>query len=58
MSVSLASAVFNRSSYNKNHGKEPNSLEEQAQLGGENGYKAALLATLKRTRELLADGTR
>lgn len=37
-------------------GKEPNALEEQAQqarLNGENGYKAALLSTLKRTRELL-----
>ena len=40
-------------------GKEPNTLEEQAQqalLNSENGYKAALLATLKRTRELLAEG--
>lgn len=40
-------------------GKEPNTLEEQvqqSQLNGENGYKAALLATLKRTRELLAEG--
>lgn len=40
-------------------GKEPNTFEEQAQqaqLNGENGYKAALLATLKRTRELLAEG--
>ncbi|ATU94109.1 AtaL-like protein [Phyllobacterium zundukense] len=40
-------------------GKEPNTPEEQAQqaqLAGENGYKAALLATLKRTRELLAEG--
>ena len=39
--------------------REPNPLEEQAQqaqLSGENGYKAALLATLKRTRELLAQG--
>ena len=39
--------------------REPNTLEEQAQqaqLSGENGYKAALLATLKRTRELLAEG--
>ena len=39
--------------------REPNTLEEQAQqtqLNGENGYKAALLATLKRTRELLVQG--
>ena len=41
-------------------GKEPNTLEEQAQqtqFASENGYKAALLATLKRTRALLAEGT-
>jgi hypothetical protein len=41
-------------------GKEPNTIEEQAQqalLNSENGYKAALLATLKRTRELLAEGS-
>ncbi|RWO77525.1 MAG: DUF1857 family protein [Mesorhizobium sp.] len=40
-------------------GKEPNGREEQAeqaQFGSENGYKAALLSTLKRTRELLAAG--
>ena len=40
-------------------GKEPNGPEEQAeqrQFDGEGGYKAALLSTLKRTRELLADG--
>lgn len=40
--------------------KEPDPVEEQAQqaqLNGENGYKAALLATLKQTRELLAQGT-
>jgi len=40
-------------------GKAPNSPEEQAdqaQLDGDNGYKAALLSTLKRTRELLAEG--
>jgi hypothetical protein len=40
-------------------GKQPNEAEEQAQqarLGGETGYKAALLATLKRTRALLAEG--
>jgi hypothetical protein len=41
-------------------GKEPNGPEEQAeqaQFDSENGYKAALLSTLKRTREMLADGT-
>ena len=40
-------------------GKEPNGPEEQAeqaQFDGDKGYKAALLSTLKRTRELLADG--
>ncbi|TCA29144.1 DUF1857 family protein [Rhizobium leguminosarum bv. viciae] len=40
-------------------GKEPNGPEEQAeqaQFDSENGYKAALLSTLKRTRELLAEG--
>lgn len=40
-------------------GRAPNSPEEradQAQLDGDNGYKAALLSTLKRTRELLAEG--
>ncbi|MBY2910699.1 AtaL-like protein [Rhizobium leguminosarum] len=40
-------------------GKEPNGREEraeQAQFDGETGYKAALLSTLKRTRELLAEG--
>lgn len=40
-------------------GKAPNGPEEQAeqaQFDGENGYKAALLSTLKRTRELLAEG--
>ena len=39
--------------------KEPNGPEEQAeqaQVDGANGYKAALLSTLKRTRELLAEG--
>ena len=30
--------------------------EEQAQFDSESGYKAALLSTLKRIRELLADG--
>ncbi|GLR58222.1 SRPBCC family protein [Rhizobium indigoferae] len=40
-------------------GKQPNGPEEraeQAQFDSENGYKAALLSTLKRTRELLAEG--
>ena len=40
-------------------GKEPNGAEEQAeqaQFDSEKGYKAALLSTLKRTRELLAEG--
>lgn len=40
--------------------RKPNPLEEQAQqaqLNGENGYKAALLTTLKQTRLLLAEGT-
>ncbi|MEX2696587.1 SRPBCC family protein [Rhizobium mongolense] len=40
-------------------GKEPNGREEQAeqaQFAGENGYKAALMSTLKQTRELLAKG--
>ncbi|TPL02439.1 MULTISPECIES: SRPBCC family protein [unclassified Mesorhizobium] len=40
-------------------GKEPNGPEEQAeqaQFDGEQGYKAALLSTLKRTRELLMEG--
>jgi hypothetical protein len=40
-------------------GKEPTNLEEkaqQAQLSSESGYKAALLATLKRTRALVAEG--
>ena len=38
-------------------GKEPNGTEEQAeqkQFDSDNGYKAALLSTLKRTRELIA----
>ena len=41
-------------------GKAPDGPEaraEQAQFDSENGYKAALLSTLKRTRELLAQGT-
>ncbi|WP_437287513.1 SRPBCC family protein [Sorangium sp. So ce406] len=40
-------------------GKEPNGPEEQAEqawMNGEKGYKGALLSTLKRTRELLAEG--
>ncbi|RWO89059.1 SRPBCC family protein [Mesorhizobium sp.] len=41
-------------------GKEPNGPEEQAeqaQFDSDQGYKAALLSTLKRTRELLAGGS-
>lgn len=41
-------------------GKEPNGPEEQAeqaQFDSDQGYKAALLSTLKLTRELLADGS-
>lgn len=40
-------------------GREPNGPEEkaeQAQFDSDKGYKAALLSTLKRTRELLAEG--
>ena len=40
-------------------GKEPNGPDEQAeqaQFDSDEGYKAALLSTLKRTRELLAQG--
>jgi hypothetical protein len=40
-------------------GKEPNGPEEQAeqaQFDSDKGYKAALVSTLKRTRELLAQG--
>ncbi len=40
-------------------GKKPCGPEEQveqAQFDSDTGYKAALLSTLKRTRELLADG--
>ena len=40
-------------------GKEPNGPEEraeQAQFDSDNGYRAALLSTLRRTRELLAEG--
>jgi len=39
--------------------KEPNGPEEQAeqkQFDSDQGYKAALLSTLKRTREMLAEG--
>ena len=41
-------------------GKEPGGPEEQAeqaQFDSDKGYRAALLSTLKRTRELLADGS-
>lgn len=41
-------------------GKEPGGPEEQAeqkQFDSEKGYKAALLSTLKRTREMLASGS-
>jgi len=40
-------------------GKEPGGAEEQAeqaQFDSDAGYKAALLSTLKRTRELVAEG--
>ena len=40
-------------------GKQPNGVEEQQEqkmFDSENGYKAALLSTLKHTRELLAQG--
>ncbi|WP_034160974.1 SRPBCC family protein [Sphingomonas sp. ERG5] len=40
-------------------GKHPNGPEERAEqalFDGDEGYKAALLSTLKRTRELLAEG--
>ena len=40
-------------------GKEPNGAEEQAEqalFDSDDGYKAALASTLKRTRELLAQG--
>jgi hypothetical protein len=40
-------------------GKEPNGPEEMAeqkQFDSDKGYKSALLSTLKRTRELLAEG--
>jgi hypothetical protein len=35
----------------------PEEQAEQAQFDSDQGYKAALLSTLKRTREMLADGT-
>jgi hypothetical protein len=41
-------------------GKQPGGPEEQAeqaQFDSDKGYKAALLSTLKRTRDMLADGT-
>jgi hypothetical protein len=34
----------------------PEEQAEQAQFDSDKGYKAALLSTLKRTRELLAEG--
>jgi len=34
----------------------PEEQAEQAWMDGDKGYKSALLSTLKRTRELLADG--
>jgi hypothetical protein len=40
-------------------GKAPNGPEERAEqewMNGDKGYKTALLSTLKRTRELLAEG--
>jgi hypothetical protein len=40
-------------------GKTPNGPEEQAeqaQFDGDTGYRAALLSTLRRTRELVAEG--
>ncbi|RYY73049.1 MAG: DUF1857 family protein [Gammaproteobacteria bacterium] len=40
-------------------GKEPGGPEEQAQqawMNGDKGYKSALISTLQRTRELLAEG--
>lgn len=40
-------------------GKEPGGAEEQAEqqaFDSEKGYKAALLSTIKKTRELLAEG--
>lgn len=40
-------------------GKQPGGPEEQAEqafFDGDKGYKSALLSTLKRTRELLAEG--
>lgn len=37
-------------------GKAPNGPEEQALFDSDKGYKAALLSTLKRARELIAEG--
>jgi hypothetical protein len=40
-------------------GKQPNGPEEQAEqewMNGEKGYRSALLSTLKRIRELIAEG--
>lgn len=40
-------------------GKEPGGAEEQAEqawMSGDKGYRGALLSTLKRTRELVAEG--
>jgi hypothetical protein len=40
-------------------GKEPGGPEEQAEqawMDGDKGYRNALISTLKRTRELLAEG--
>ncbi|MFN7025428.1 MAG: DUF1857 domain-containing protein, partial [Pseudorhizobium sp.] len=34
----------------------PEEQAEQRQFDGDKGYKAALLSTLRRTRELLAQG--
>lgn len=34
----------------------PEERDEQAQFDGDKGYKAALLSTLRRTRELVAEG--
>lgn len=45
--------------YLSRRGKEPDGPEEQAeqtQFDSDKGYKSALVSTLKRTRELLAEG--
>jgi hypothetical protein len=36
--------------------RRPEEQAEQAQFDSDKGYKAALLSTLKRTRELIAEG--